>query len=83
MSETLKWQPIQTAPMDGSYVLVCGETNDEHEDRDIAVARYVERESNKGKGDWYFAWYDGGQYGQIFNVTHWMPTPNPPQKDSQ
>tara|TARA_R110000868_G_scaffold99334_1_gene273432 strand:+ start:1300 stop:1947 length:648 start_codon:yes stop_codon:yes gene_type:complete len=79
-----QWQPIETAPKDGTWILVGGgETDDEEEARGIAVASWT-RELNGSVGDryarWQFAVYDGGHYGNYINPTHWMPLPQPPQE---
>lgn len=76
------WQPIETAPKDGTWVLVYGEgTDDEEVSRKVAVAQYTNY-LNGGTYDeswWQFAWYDGGYYGRFYNPTHWMPLPEAPK----
>ena len=75
------WQPIETAPKDGTWVLVFGNVCDESwREISVAVAQYT-NELNGGTTEWHwqFAWYDGGYYGIVDDVTHWMPLPEPPQ----
>lgn len=72
----MEWQPIETAPKDGTWVLVYGDgTDDEAEDRKVAVAQYVNYFDDFR---WQFAWYDGGYYGRFKNPTHWAPLPEAP-----
>jgi hypothetical protein len=80
MTNERTWQPIGTAPKDGTWVLVYGGgTDDEEVTRAIAVAQYTDY-LNGGKTEWHwqFAWYDGGYYGQFEEPTHWMPLPEAP-----
>ncbi len=77
-----QWLPIDTAPKDGTWILVSGgETDDEEEARGVAVASWT-REFNGSVDDrcsrWQFAKYDGGYYGEYINPTHWMPLPAAP-----
>lgn len=62
----MKWQPIETAPMGGTEVLITDGEN-------YAVAIYVDEECG---------WRDMGDIGWAGMVdhhpTHWMPLPNPP-----
>ena len=76
-----EWQPIETAPKDGTCVLVYGEgTYDEGDLRKIAVAQYTNY-LNGRETDWHwqFAWYYGGYYGKFYDPTHWMPLPESPK----
>lgn len=78
------WQPIESAPKDGTWVLMTGGTISYRWDGDTApacVAGQWTHEINflyREKGRWQFAWYDGGYYGEYENPTHWMPLPAPP-----
>ena len=77
----MNWQPIETAPKDGTWVLVYGDgTKDERENGKIAVAQYTNWRNGvtHKEGWWQFAWYDGGYYGQFNNPTHWAPLPEAP-----
>jgi len=69
-----KWQPIETAPKDGTWVLLYkrGEKR--------AKNKYLYRIGHWGKGNYSFGklrWI--GPSGK-FNPTHWMPLPKPPTK---
>lgn len=75
------WQPIETAPRDGSWILLSGGTckGDEDYQKRIVTGQYT-NELNGGKTDWHwqFAWFDGGYYGQYDNPSHWQPLPASP-----
>lgn len=78
----MEWQPIETAPKDGTWILVYGKgTKDESEPRKIAVAQFTNwLNGTYRKGWWWqFAWYDGGYYGEFDRATHWMPLPDAPK----
>lgn len=80
----MKWQPIETAPLDGTWVLLCGGTTTEED-----VDRYEEGIKAKDtkrpvtafwRGDeWCFAFWDGSWYSRYDRPTHWMPLPPPPE----
>lgn len=74
----MNWQPIETAPRDGTPILACG-------DADLSDPSFigedvpcVVRWHNTYGGDRYY-WelfhYDAFQY----NPSHWLPLPEPPQ----
>lgn len=69
------WQPIETAPRNGAWVLMTGGNSDYGWDGDtfpdVVSAQFV-------NGEWQFAWYDGGYYGVYDGPTHWMPLPDAP-----
>ena len=78
------WQPIETAPRDGTWVLLSGGECDYDEESDAKTRPVVGQWSNYCNGKtvdwhWQFAWYDGGYYGEYEKPTHWMPLPAPPQ----
>lgn len=72
------WQPIETAPRDGTEVLICWADIPQ-----MAVAQwdqdYAEMDFAEGVG-----WRDGSDYGCGGMIgampTHWMPLPPPPTK---
>jgi hypothetical protein len=69
-----EWQPIDTAPKDGSNVLVC-----------IAGLTGSQGEAFWYQGDEYASgWitWDGANHTRTFYTTpptHWMPLPEPPE----
>jgi hypothetical protein len=77
------WQPIETAPRDGTWVLLAGgecEFNEESDNKGRAVtARWTTEFSCRDtSGRWQFAYYDSGVYGEYENPTHWQPRPPNP-----
>lgn len=69
-----RWQPIATAPKDGTRVLLA----------EYEVSRHWPEDSR-----WYF-WEDhwrlyasglGEGWGRASNPTHWIPLPAPPEND--
>jgi Lar family restriction alleviation protein len=83
------WQPIETAPRDGTWVLLAGgecEYNEESDNRGrVVTAQWTtEYRSNAGDrpiadfGRWEFAYYDSGVYWEYENPTHLQPLPSPP-----
>ena len=72
------WQPIETAPRDGTWVLLAGGSIEYGWDGDSAPAVVAGQCVRPDPECWQFAWYDGGYYGEYENPTHWMPLPEPP-----
>lgn len=68
------WQPIETAPKDGSWVLLTGGTVEYGWDADQQPPAVVGQARGQG---WQFAWYDSGYYGEYEKPSHWMPVPAP------
>ena len=71
MSEASGWQPIATAPKDGTEIVLYGACCPER-----SRSRYA-KDANVG-------WFSGGEwktrvYGETCDATHWMPLPAPPQ----
>ena len=64
----MKWQPIETAPRDGTYILLFG--------RHSRRGGLIQITARWGGGDWESA--DDG-YGAYIIPTHWMPLPDPPE----
>lgn len=65
------WLPIETAPKDGTVILVWDKCF-----KDAAVAHY------KGKCWWVNNTYGFCEDGEIpsIDITHWMPLPTPPKE---
>lgn len=80
----MNWQPIETAPRDGIWILLCGGSpNDDtcygDEGRRPAVGQWTTKcNGHEVEGHWQHCWYDGGYYGEYENPTHWQPLPEPP-----
>lgn len=65
------WQPIETAPKDGTFVLLL------EEDGDPVIGAFVDFKGKEPSG-YHNGWFDNisGQYE--ITPTHWMPLPDPP-----
>ncbi len=80
----MTWQPISTAPKDGTWVLLAGGTchQEYHGDDNRPVVGqwtdYLNGRTSPKYERWQFAWYEGGYDGTYDNPTHWMPLPPPP-----
>ena len=77
-----KARPIDTAPRDGTWILLFGgTTRDEYATDDESARPVVGQWATMlngmalRQGRWQFAWYDGGYYGEYERPTHWMPIP--------
>lgn len=77
-----EWRPIESAPLDGSWVLVSGGTIDceSMDNRPVPAQWTNELNGQMTEWHWQWAWFDGGYYGWYENPTHWMPLPEPPDK---
>ena len=74
-----KWQPIETAPKDGTTVLLVSVVTNWVGERvvDYQTARYCKYFDLEGEiSRWVSTAYDGTFLGDHF--THWMPLPEPP-----
>ena len=66
----MEWQPIETAPRDGTFVLVCGPDGvDKAQFRDWSFEPAWTRD--------YTASYEN-DLADVTAPTHWMPLPPPP-----
>ena len=63
------WQPIETAPKNGTTILVYGSWYPDGEWKDLAFATWL-----AGEEMWTF---DGDL---MLGMTHWMPLPEPPRE---
>jgi len=66
----MEWQPIETAPKDGTTILVYLANGDVH----TAYGHFY----NKGHD---FEWAQYGGY-ETYLPTHWMPLPPPPNQSA-
>ena len=74
----MTWQPISTAPKDGTKVLLGRFVKECAYGRngEVQVDRYVQPEENKGYTGW-------GRFNDRFwPATHWQHLPPPPQNSS-
>lgn len=65
------WQPIETAPKNGTEVLVCRA----YEDETVYAVAHYEGHEWRDMGD--IGW--GGMTGDDNQPTHWQPLPEPPE----
>jgi hypothetical protein len=72
------WQPIATAPKDGTWILLTGGRIEYGWCQDEHPRCVVGQAVSGGENGWQFAWYDGGYYGEYIDPTHWMPLPDAP-----
>ena len=75
----MTWQPIETAPKDGTHILVYayGEYSSAY-----YVAKEIDDEEYCGKGMYRKVKIDAGylHYETDKYPTHWMPLPEPPKE---
>ena len=84
-----EWQPIETAPKNGTEVLIW------RPDAGVLLARYgclgdwlneneslTYSDSDLWAGDWFMAdFISGGRLSDEYPPTHWMPLPPPPEDE--
>jgi len=76
---SIEWQPIETAPTDGTVILVVVPSSDLV--YTVAWCEEAEQEEEKdGLGiGWRLTW-DGYLFHKLDYPTHWMPLPEPPKE---
>jgi len=78
----MDWQPIETAPKDGTWVILGGgkTTEEPMGDDKVDVKRPVVAfwNENSWKG-WEFCYWDGAWREGYENPTHWMSLTTPPE----
>ena len=72
-----RWQPIETAPKDGTHILVpLPDSNTSYVICWVDASKGIRRHLGPNVG-WHHA-YDGDYLSQWSQPTHWMPLPAPP-----
>jgi hypothetical protein len=66
------WQPINTAPKDGTHVLLISKVNTQW----VGSWRLPRLGEPQNQSYYEYEWRDGG--GRWSTPTHWRPLPNPP-----
>lgn len=70
-----QWQPIETAPIDRTDVLVAAPARDGK--LFVSVARCLD-------GEWHEVNHDpSDMWGGPLYPTHWMPLPDPPPQENE
>jgi hypothetical protein len=76
LSELTKWQPIETAPKNGTWILL-------YEYQEPTGVDYFDNwcpSIQQGRYDEYDGWKKCSEYSIGFKPTHWMPLPKLPAK---
>lgn len=69
------WQPIDTAPKDGRWLLLGGGEITYCWDHGRAQPPCVVAQWDAPSECWQFAWYDSGYYGEYEHPTKWLAIP--------
>jgi len=83
----MEWQPIETAPKDGTEVIACFSNNYGFQENPTTYGPWTCAFRN---GKWMASWGDraviyseswaGTEYQEAeIDPTHWMPLPSPPK----
>ena len=86
-NELSGWRPIETAPKNGTLVLVYNTLNNgtiTSINGKIAVARYSHQHDGLEESLWEYGTYysensKDNQGAYLISATHWMPLPEPPK----
>jgi hypothetical protein len=69
----MNWQPIDTAPKDGTKILV-------FDGVDMTTVRWMDGRSEWWPGEWQLVCAGmNAEECEFYKPTHWMPLPEPPQ----
>lgn len=72
-----EWQPIETAPKDGTPVLLCSTENEQY--RVFCPCEWIKAGEISEDGFWLW-WQAGPAYlVEVSSPAHWMPLPTPPK----
>lgn len=81
----MSWQPIETAPKNGTWILLRGGSVDTSVyNPDVvgpmnpAVVAFWHIWDFSQNAEWAFSFWDGEWYSSYDNPTHWMPLPSDP-----
>lgn len=75
----MTWQEIETAPKDGTAVLLWDADLEDAPHYEPVIGHFVDFESVGGAPDGYHSgWYDNVSGRVELRPTHWMPLPDPP-----
>ena len=79
-----EWQPIATAPKDGTWIIVCGGRTDEYDYSNTGVntARPVVSQYDIEDEEWNVCFWDGAWRTGYSSPTHWMPLPPAPKGEA-
>lgn len=66
----MEWMPIETAPKDGTSILIFEPCSNRCLYNRIYVVHYSDKSWAESDGEMY----------SVFYPTHWMPLPNPPKE---
>ncbi len=75
----MNWQPIETAPKDGTNILVYDPPSEYYSGGIFIV--FWDREYKRSSKTWCVICSEDGETGSwatISHPTHWMPLPEPP-----
>ena len=75
IAECFKWQPIETAPKDGSWVIVVFPYSPPM----VSLATYKPQFRRGGRGGQSAGWRSYHERLSEISPTHWMPLPEPPK----
>jgi len=81
MNKLLDWQPIETAPNDGSWILLCGgkTTEDFYMEDKPPPDQYRPVVAKWDDAAWVICYWDGSWRDGYDNPTHWMPITEKPE----
>lgn len=86
----MEWQPIETAPKDGSHILILRSGHPDEYGTNIVNVFWGDRLAGYAPDDpanyAWLNWHEGFEYNEtgalwatVENPTHWMPLPKAPQ----
>jgi hypothetical protein len=78
----MEWQPIETAPRDGTWFMIC-RAEDGFDSYEVGrydpymTSEFVEVEGGLFRKEMRSS-YDWGHFNNFYRATHWMRVPEPP-----